>query len=125
MMNKGVSLPNSLSLSPPHGVVFVHGAVLQEFIQFYIKKGYGVKVDSIGKGFKLIFSNKLRGIKYTKAALSKLQGSWVYPYSYTNMAKTLMTHEYNEGKLGQFFTYKGRYWQDINKPYNVNDYYEA
>ena len=124
MMNKGPSLPNSSSLNPSHGVVFVHGKVLQEYVQFYSKKGYGIKVDSIGKGFKVIFSNKLRGVKYTKAALSKLQGPWVYPYTYRQMAQALMTHKYEEG-IGQFFIYKGRYWQNINKPYNNDDYYEA
>lgn len=121
MSNKQACVDPSTTI-PPHGVIFVHGEVLQEYLDFFRKKGVGVKVESIGQSFKVIWSKKLKGVKLTKSTLKRLQGPWIYPYSYKQMAKQLITHRYEEG-LGQFL-YVGRPAKAPNIPYDKYELYE-
>lgn len=108
---------------PTHGVIFVHGSVLQDYVKFYIKKGYGIRIESNGNAYKIIYSKKMQGIKYAKSALNKLKGNWIYPYSYRQMSKAILTHEYLND-IGKFFEYKGKYWKEYNMPYRMEEFYE-
>ena len=51
---------------PTHGVIFVHGSVLQDYVKFYCKKGYGIRIESNGNAYKIIYSKKMQGIKICK-----------------------------------------------------------
>lgn len=111
------------NLCPPHGVIYIHGAVLMDYIEFFKRKGLGLRVDCPGQSFQLTWSSKLVGIKFTKSALARLQGEWVYPFSYLQMSKQLITHRY-VGGLGQFFEYVGRPAKDVKTDYARDELYE-
>ncbi|MEM2538759.1 MAG: hypothetical protein QXE38_05570 [Candidatus Methanomethylicia archaeon] len=108
---------------PPHGVIYVHGAVLKEYIDFFKKKAIGIRIESEGKSFKLVWSKNLNGIKFAKSALVKLQGPWVYPFTFSQMSKQLITHKYLEN-IGQFFEYVGKPAKSIAIPYREDELYE-
>ncbi|MEM4323906.1 MAG: hypothetical protein QXK74_08085 [Candidatus Nitrosocaldaceae archaeon] len=122
--SKQACVDQASDLLPSHGVVFVHGEVLKEYLEYFNKKGIGVRVEGLKKAFKLTWSRKIQGIKFAKSALVRMQGKWVYPYSYLQMAKQLITHKYVEG-VGQFFIYEGRPAKDFHIPYERDELYET